>query len=52
MDRLLDTLEPSINITERQIECMMAAMRMCNVRKNGEFINGFSPDYDFELQII
>ena len=51
MDRLLDTIEPDINIVERQIECMMSAMRMCNVRKNGEFINGFIPAYDFELQI-
>lgn len=51
MDRLLDTLEPNLNIVERQIECMMSAMRMCNVRKNGEYINGFSPDNDSYLQI-
>lgn len=52
MDRLLDILGPDINIAERQIECMMSAMRLCNVRKNGEFINGFSAYYDFELQIL
>lgn len=51
MDRLLDTIEPTVSTVGRQIECMMSAMRMCNVRKNDEFINGFSPDHIFELQI-
>ena len=51
MDRMLYILDPDISTAERQIECMMSAMRLCSVKKHGEFINGFQATDMIDLQI-
>ena len=51
MDRMLYILDPDISTAERQIECMMSAMRLCSVKKHGEFINGFQATDMIDIHI-